>query len=71
VIEHDEVHGVEDGYEMLMNKCSNWKRRKRKTKIRLIKTKVSNRFLFCTQDTIEVVNDLGSIAVLLRGKILG
>jgi hypothetical protein len=32
MMDHDEVHGVEDGYEMLMNKCSTWKRRKRKTK---------------------------------------
>jgi hypothetical protein len=63
-MEHDEVHGVEDGHEMLMNKCSTWKRRKRKTKIRLIKTNVSNRFLLFTQDTIEGVSDLGSIALL-------
>jgi hypothetical protein len=63
VMEHDEVHGVEDGHKMLMNKCSTWKRRKRKTKTRLITAKVSNRFLFCTQDTIKGVSDLGSIAV--------
>jgi hypothetical protein len=45
-MEHDEVHGVEDGHEMLMNKCSTWKRRKRKIKTRLIKANVSYRFLF-------------------------
>jgi hypothetical protein len=28
-------------------------------------------FLFCTQDTIEGVSDLGWIAVLLRGEFLG
>jgi hypothetical protein len=28
-------------------------------------------FLFCTQDTIEGVSDLESIAVLLRGEIFG
>jgi hypothetical protein len=63
-MEHDEVHGVEDGHELLMNKCSTWKRKKRKTKTRLIKANVLNRFLFCTQDTIEGVSDLGLIAVL-------
>ena len=30
----------------------------------MIKAKVYGRFLFCTQDTIEGVSDLGSIAVL-------
>ena len=63
MMEQDEVHGDEDGHEMMMIKCSTWKR-KRKTKTGLIKAKVSNRFLFCTQDTIEGVSDLGSIAVL-------
>ena len=41
-----------------------WKRRKRKIKTETIKTKVYDRFLFCTQDTIEGVSDLGSIAIL-------
>jgi hypothetical protein len=31
-MEHDEVHGVKDGHELLMDKCSTWKRRKRKNK---------------------------------------
>ena len=37
-----------------------------------LKAKVSilGPFCFCTQDTIEGVSDLGSIAELLRGKIL-
>ena len=30
----------------------------------VIKAKVYDRFLFCTQDTTEGVSDLGSIAVL-------
>jgi hypothetical protein len=34
-----------------------------------IKAKVSDRFLFCTQDTTEGVSNLGLIAVLLRGEI--
>ena len=45
VMEHgDEVHGDGDGHALKMIKCSAWKRRKRKTKTRLIKAKVSNRF---------------------------
>ena len=42
----------------------NLKKKKEKTKIDMIKAKVYDRFLFCTQDTIEGVSDLGSIAVL-------
>ena len=46
-------------------KCSNLeKKRKRKTKTKKIKAKVYDRFLFCTQDTIKGVSDLGSIAIL-------
>jgi hypothetical protein len=42
-----------------------WKRRKRKNKNRLkAKVYLIESFLFCTQDTIEGVSDLGSIAVL-------
>jgi hypothetical protein len=49
-----------------------WKRRKRKIKIgSRQKLYVIRSFLFCIQDTVEGVSDLGSIAVLLRGKILG
>jgi hypothetical protein len=35
------------------------------------KVYVIGSFLFCTQDTIEGVSDLGLIAVLLRVEILG
>ena len=38
--------------------------KKRKTKTELIKAKVYDWFCFCTQDTIEDVSDLGSIAIL-------
>ena len=63
MIEQDEVHEVEGGHEMMMIKIK-LKRRKRKIKTETIKTKVYDRFLFYTQDTIEGVSDLGSIAVL-------
>jgi hypothetical protein len=40
-------------------------KKKEKNKNKLIKVKVSlGRFLFCTQDTIEGVSDLGLIVVL-------
>ena len=48
----------------MMIKCSTWKRRKGKIKTEMIKAKVYDRFLFCTQDTIEGVTDLGSIPAL-------
>ena len=64
MIEQDEVHGDGDGHVLMMIKCSTWKRRKRKTKTEMIKAKVYDRFLLCTQDTIEGVSDLGSIVVL-------
>jgi hypothetical protein len=49
-----------------------WKRRKEKNKNGLkAKVYVIGSFLFCTQDTIDGVSDLGLIAVLLRGEILG
>ena len=48
---------------MIMIKL-NLKRRKRKTKTEMIKAKVYDGFLICTQDTIEGVSDLGSIAIL-------
>ena len=56
VVEQDEVCGVEDGHMMMMIKCSTWKRRKRKTKSKEIKAKVSNRIFFGTQDTIKGVS---------------
>jgi hypothetical protein len=65
VIEQDEVHGDGDGHVLMMIKL-NLKKRKRKTKTKteMIKAKIYDRFLFYTQDTIEGVSDLGSIAVL-------
>ena len=48
---------------MMMIKL-NLEKKKEKNKTRLIKVEVSNMFLFCTQDTIEGVSDLGLIAVL-------
>ena len=42
----------------------NLEKKKEKTKTEMIKVKVYDRFLFCTQDIIEGVSDLGSIAVL-------
>ena len=63
MLEQDEVHGDGDRHEMKMIKFQLGKK-KEKTKTRWIKAKVSNRFLFCTQDTIEGVSDLGSIATL-------
>jgi hypothetical protein len=67
VIEQDEVHGDGDGHVLMMIKLNLKKRkrkRKTKTKTEMIKAKVYDRFLFYTQDTIEGVSDLGSIAVL-------
>jgi hypothetical protein len=46
-------------------------KKKEKNKNKLIKAKVSICFLFCTQDTIEGVSDLGSIVVLQRGAFFG
>jgi hypothetical protein len=55
-----------------MIKCSSFRKEKNKNKNGLkAKVYVIRLFLFCTQDTIEGVSDLGSIVVLLRGKILG
>ena len=64
VMEHDdEVHGDGDGHVLMMIKL-NLVNKKEKTKTEMIKAKVYNRFSFCTQDTIEGVSDLGSIAIL-------
>jgi hypothetical protein len=47
-------------------------KKKDKNKNRLkAKAYVIGPFLFYTQDTIEDMSDVGSIAVLLRGEILG
>ena len=63
-MEHgDEVHGDGDGHMLKMIKL-NLEKKKEKNKNRVIKAKVYDRFLFCTQDTIEGVSDLRSIAVL-------
>jgi hypothetical protein len=55
--------------EMEMDICwwvssSTWKKEEREKKTEMIKAKVYDRFLFCTQDTIEGVSDLESIAIL-------
>ena len=63
-MELDDGHGESDGHKKMDEVLHIWKRRKRKTKTEKIKAKVYERFLFCTQDTIEGVSDLGSIAVL-------
>jgi hypothetical protein len=48
-----------------MIKCSSFEKKKEKNKNRLkAKVYVIGPFLFCTQDTIEGVSDLGLIAVL-------
>jgi hypothetical protein len=52
--------------------ASHLEKKKEKNKNGLkAKVYVIGPFLFYTQDTIEGVSDLGSIAVLLRGEILG
>jgi hypothetical protein len=48
-----------------------WKRRKRNKYGLKAKVYVIGPILFCAQDTIEGVSDLGSIVILLRGEILG
>ena len=64
MIEQGEVHGVEDGHKMMMIMLNLEKKKEKNKKTKKIKAKVYDRFLFCTQDTIEGVSDLGSIAVL-------
>ena len=51
-----------------MIKCFTFRKEERE-KQNWFKAKVYDRFLFCTQNTIEGVSDLGSIAVL-EGKSL-
>ena len=63
MIEQDEVHGDEDGHVLMMIKL-NLEKKKKRIKTEMIKAKVYDRFLFCTQDTIEGLSDLGSIVVL-------
>jgi hypothetical protein len=53
----------DDGVDHKMIKGSTWKEEREKQK-QIDQGKGINRFLFCTQDTIDGVSDLGSIAVL-------
>jgi hypothetical protein len=63
VVELDDGHG--DGGDQKMIKCSHLKKKKEKNRNGLkAKVYVIGPFLFCTQDTIEGVSDLGSIAIL-------
>ena len=64
MVKLDDGHGEGDGHKRDDQVLHIWKRRKRKTKTKMIKAKVYDMFLFCTQDTIEGVSDLGSIAIL-------
>jgi hypothetical protein len=61
VVELDDGHG--DGGDQKMIKCFTFGKEKNKNGLKA-KVYVIGPFLFCTQDTIEGVNDLGSIAVL-------
>ena len=63
-MELDDSHGESDSYKKMDQVLHILKKRKIKTKTEMTKAKIYDRFLFCTQDTIEGVSDLGSIAVL-------
>jgi hypothetical protein len=54
-------HG-DDGVDHKIINGSTWKRREKQKQVD--QGKGINKFLFCTQDTIEGVSDLGSIAIL-------
>jgi hypothetical protein len=71
VMELDDGHG--DGGDQKMIKCFTfWKQERENTKNGLkAKVYVIGLFLFCTQDTIEGVSELGSIAVIQRGEFFG
>jgi hypothetical protein len=63
VVELDDAHG--DGCDQNMIKCFIFGKEERKNKNGLkAKVYVIGPFLFCTQDTIEGVSDLESIAGL-------
>ena len=64
MVEQDEVHGGEDGHVMMVIKLQLGKEEREKQKPRRSRQRYMIGFLFCTQDTIEGVIDLGSIAVL-------
>ena len=61
------MHGDDPKEDQVLNLE---KRRKRKTKLAQGKGITIRLFLVCTQDTIECVSGLGSIAKLLREEIL-
>jgi hypothetical protein len=67
VVELDDGHG--DGGDQKMIQCFTFEKNKEKNRLKA-KVYVIEPFLFCPQDTIEDVSDLGSIAILLRGKFL-
>jgi hypothetical protein len=70
VVELDDGHG--DRGDQKMIKCFMFGKEERENKNGLkAKVYVIGSFLFCTQDTIEGVSDLGSIVGLLREKFLG
>jgi hypothetical protein len=60
-------HG-DDGVEHKMIKGSTWKRRKKNRNELKTKVYVIGPFLFCTQDTIEGVSDLGSMPYYEEGN---
>jgi hypothetical protein len=63
MVKLDDGHG--DGRDQKMIKCFTFRKEERENKNGLkAKIYVIGPFLFCSQDTIEVVGDLGSIAVL-------
>ena len=64
MFEQDEVHGDGGGHEMKMIKLNLEKKKEKNKKPRRSRQRYMIGFLFCTQDTIEGVSDLGSIAVL-------
>jgi hypothetical protein len=70
VVELDDGHG--DRGDQKMIKCFTFGKEERENKKWAQGKGICDRaFLFCTQDTIEGVSDLGSIPILLRGEILG
>ena len=58
ITSNDEMATCDDDHVL------NLEKKKEKNKTKEFKAKVFDRFCFCTQDTIEGVSDLGSIAVL-------